>query len=282
MLQSRHLAWPQAPGCRALLLMQAKVCASGQRLSLFAMRAHNSSVACFGRPELVEVAPGGQQVFDAQALRHPCAYMSRATSCFVPNDVRMGGGEPPFILLTGAPPAHQCCLPRALWGLQVPGGAADGVPAVHLARRGLSVSTQTWLRECPGVQAPTWAGSRLYCGRRASPRCWRRCDDQTASCLVAPAAMQQCAAHGLQQQHQHGSAGNCALVSTQVGAWVPATSFRLSPADAIFVRMVSASVYTAAALPKPCLSGRRLSQSRLSTCTRQPWLRPKIGLKLSG
>ena len=87
--------------------MQATVCASGQRLSLFAMRAHTSSFACFGRPELVEVAPGGQQVFEAQALRHPCAYMSRATSCFVPNDVRMGGGEPPFILLTGAPPGYQ-------------------------------------------------------------------------------------------------------------------------------------------------------------------------------
>jgi hypothetical protein len=132
MLQSRRLAWPQAPGCRALLLMQAEVCASGQHVSLFAMRAHTSSFARFGRPELVEVAPGGQQVFEAKALRHPCAYMSRATSCFVPNDVRMGDGEPPFILLTGAPPVHQCCLPRALWGLQVPGCAAAGVPGCVL------------------------------------------------------------------------------------------------------------------------------------------------------
>ena len=51
-------------------------------------------------------------------------------------------------------------------------------------------------------------------------------------------------------QCQHGSAGNCALMCTQVGAWVPATSFRLSPADAIFVRMVSRSVNAAAAPPK--------------------------------
>ena len=69
---------------------------------MFAAYAHKFHLKCFGRPELVEVPPGGQQVFEAQALRHPCAYMSRATSCFVPNDVRMGGGEPPFILLTGA------------------------------------------------------------------------------------------------------------------------------------------------------------------------------------
>lgn len=60
-----------------------------------------------GRPELVEVAPGGQQLFEATGLRHPCAYMNRAASCFVPNDVRLGGGDPPFVLLTGVQRAHR-------------------------------------------------------------------------------------------------------------------------------------------------------------------------------
>jgi hypothetical protein len=135
----RNNRFPKAPGCWALLLMRHKLSAQWRILSMSQRMLTKLPFVLHGRPQLVEVPPGGQQVFEARALRHPCAYMSRATSCFVPNDVRMGGGEPPFILLTGAPPAHQCCLPRALWGLQVPGGAAAGVPAVHLARQRLSV-----------------------------------------------------------------------------------------------------------------------------------------------
>lgn len=56
----------------------------------------------------MEAAAGGQQVFEASGLRHPCACMSRAASCFVPNDVRLGGSDPPFVLLTGA------CLTKPL------------------------------------------------------------------------------------------------------------------------------------------------------------------------
>jgi hypothetical protein len=42
------------------------------------------------------------QVFKAKGLRHPSAglHMS-AGSIFVPNDVQLGGGEAPFIILTG-------------------------------------------------------------------------------------------------------------------------------------------------------------------------------------
>ncbi len=48
------------------------------------------------------MAPGAEQVFEAAGLRHPCAFMSRAATAFVPNDVQLGGGQPPFVLLTGA------------------------------------------------------------------------------------------------------------------------------------------------------------------------------------
>lgn len=70
----------------------------------------------------MEAPQGGQQVFEATALRHPCAYMSRAAGCFVPNDVRLGGAEPPFVLLTGAHTHTPSCLDRTPW--TVAGAAA--------------------------------------------------------------------------------------------------------------------------------------------------------------
>ena len=50
----------------------------------------------------METAGGMPPLFEATALRHPCAFMSHvATGGFVPNDVTLGEEEPPFILLTG-------------------------------------------------------------------------------------------------------------------------------------------------------------------------------------
>lgn len=42
------------------------------------------------------------QVFKAKGLRHPSAGLHLAVgSTFVPNDVELGGGRAPFIILTG-------------------------------------------------------------------------------------------------------------------------------------------------------------------------------------
>ena len=75
----------------------------------------NASVACrcTAKPTAGMVS---SQVFKADALRHPAA-----ADTFVPNDVQLGGGQAPFILLTGETPTtclHYtlfllCCLPDA-------------------------------------------------------------------------------------------------------------------------------------------------------------------------
>lgn len=136
----------------------------------------------------MEVPAGGQQVFEAQALRHPCAYMSRATSCFVPNDVRMGGGEPPFILLTGLPPCCETPACRSFGGACEPDMVQPmGLPCTrhvprHSRRMSVEQDRESWLMIGLGVQVPTWAAKAHCCGRRALLRCWLRCDDQTASC----------------------------------------------------------------------------------------------------
>ena len=42
------------------------------------------------------------QVFRAKGLRHPSAGLSLGAGCaFVPNDIELGGGKAPFIILTG-------------------------------------------------------------------------------------------------------------------------------------------------------------------------------------
>ena len=42
------------------------------------------------------------QVFRAKGLRHPSAGLHLGAGCaFVPNDVELGGGKAPFIVLTG-------------------------------------------------------------------------------------------------------------------------------------------------------------------------------------
>ena len=42
------------------------------------------------------------QVFRAKGLRHPSAGLSLGAGCaFVPNDIVLGGGKAPFIILTG-------------------------------------------------------------------------------------------------------------------------------------------------------------------------------------
>ena len=58
----------------------------------------NASVACrcTAKPTAGMVL---SQVFKAHALRHPAA-----ADTFVPNDVQLGGGQAPFILLTGETP----------------------------------------------------------------------------------------------------------------------------------------------------------------------------------
>lgn len=88
----------------------------------------------------------GDTVFEADQLRHPCAFMTSAAGAFVANDVVLGGdtGAAPFLLLTGPNMGGKSTLLRQV-------------------------------------------------------------------CL--------------------------AVVLAQVGAWVPAHSLRLSPADAVFVRM---------------------------------------------
>lgn len=167
--------------------MRPKPHAPRQSPPIFVAYAQQLQFAHFGRPELVEVPPGGQQVFEAQALRHPCAYMSRATSCFVPNDVRMGGGEPPFILLTGAPAGYEkptCYSFGRACGCQMAAGgectcSSDSVK--HRRCMSVEQGPKSWLMGGPGVQGPIWAASQLCCGRRASLRCWRRCN-QIASC----------------------------------------------------------------------------------------------------
>lgn len=47
-------------------------------------------------------AIGAVQVFCAKGLRHPSAGLHlSAGSTFIPNDVQLGGGSAPFIILTG-------------------------------------------------------------------------------------------------------------------------------------------------------------------------------------
>lgn len=68
------------------------------------------------------------QVFNAKGLRHPSAGLHlSAGSIFVPNDVELGGGQAPFIILTGANM----------------GGQSLFLPSIFLWERSLSGSSRT-------------------------------------------------------------------------------------------------------------------------------------------
>lgn len=95
-------------------------------------------------------------MFAAEALRHPAA-----AGAFVPNDIQLGGGQAPLILLTGARRGGRGAAPRA-------------------AGRGV-------LTAGAHAQAPTW---------EASPRCCARCAAAGVALRAVRARCQTCSPGG--------------------------------------------------------------------------------------
>ena len=90
----RKEVWAAAVDCMAQL---------DALMSLALAAAMASGPVC--RPRLLPWAPpgagaGGAPVFRARGLRHP-AGITGSGGGFVPNDVELGGGAPPFVVLTG-------------------------------------------------------------------------------------------------------------------------------------------------------------------------------------
>lgn len=98
-----ELACAHGPVCRPRILSDdgAQPVRNGQHLwGWQLMRAPLSLPLCLLRCRallLVSCVMHALQAFRAAALRHPAASVA-----FVPNDIQLGGGRAPFMLLTGA------------------------------------------------------------------------------------------------------------------------------------------------------------------------------------
>lgn len=178
------------------------------------------------------------QVFRAQQLRHPAAAAAVGDgSSFVPNDVELGGNTPAFMLLTGPnmggnsiflrqvePLTHQLDL-CATWLLCQLLDAAGTAATAGIFLVGLSSHQAAFL----GTAWITVLCSHASCS--LSLPSWLSAQPGT-TCTACRHVHIRLGKHILAGRVQV-----ClAAIMAQVGAWVPAASLTLTPADALFVR----------------------------------------------
>jgi len=114
-------------------LWAAAVSAASQ-LDALASLAHAAATSATPvcRPKFVVASGGNKPFFEAKGICHP-AGLSGRHGCFVPNDVTLGGREPPFLLLTGPNMGGKSTLLRQVALATVMAQVGAWVPAESLS-----------------------------------------------------------------------------------------------------------------------------------------------------